>query len=170
VESFLEYLWHGLTVTLMQFLVLLGPGLLLTLVLNIETGFIQNRALKIIGSGWYLGLFGWLGTSVHELSHAIFCFIFGHKIVDIKLFSPDPETGTLGYVEHSYNRRNIYQMIGNFFIGVGPVILGSAVIYLLFYWLLGINPLNPAYNSGAVPSRLITGKIWFRYCRDYIAL
>lgn len=141
-ESILSYLWQALSSTLIQILILLGPGLLLTLILNFETRFIENRAVSTLGRGWYLGLFGWLGTSVHELGHAFFCLVFGHKITDLSLFSPNTETGTLGYVKHSYNRKNIYQLAGNFFIGIGPILLGTAVIFLLVYWLLSLNPFS----------------------------
>ena len=108
--------------------------------MNFEAGFVERRALGTMGRGWYLGLFGWLGTSVHELGHAVFCLIFRHKITRMKLFDPDPGTGTLGYVEHSYNPANIYQLAGNFFIGIGPILLGTAVIYLVSYFLLGLHP------------------------------
>ncbi len=79
---------------------------------------------------------GFLGTPVHELSHALFCIIFGHKIVDVKLFSLDPDDGNLGYVKHSYNKKNIYQTAGNFFIGIAPIIGITAVMYLLSMWLM----------------------------------
>jgi hypothetical protein len=72
VETILSYLWQAFSATLIQILILCGPGLLLTLILNFVTRFIQSRAINAIGRGWYLGLFGWLGTVVHELGHAIF--------------------------------------------------------------------------------------------------
>ena len=158
VASVFSYLWQALSATLIQILILLGPGLFLSLILHFETRFIQNRAINIIGRGWYLGLFGWLGTVVHELGHALFCLIFGHKITDLKLFSPDSETGTLGYVKHSYNRKNIYQLVGNFFIGIGPILLGSAVIFLFCYWLLGLNPFNTSIYFSSASSQL--GSSW----------
>jgi len=92
--------------------------------------------------GWYLGLFGWLGTIIHELGHAIFCLIFRHKITTLKLFEPDPETGTLGYVEHTYDSSSLYQQVGNFCIGIGPILLGTALIYLFLFLLMGLNPLK----------------------------
>lgn len=79
---------------------------------------------------------GAIGTPLHECAHALFCVIFGHKITEIKLFQINAADGTLGYVNHSYNPKNIYHKIGNFFIGVAPIIVISAVLYLLAYLLL----------------------------------
>lgn len=79
---------------------------------------------------------GAIGTPIHECSHALFCLIFFHKIVEIKLFQVNSEDGTLGYVNHSYNKRNIYQRIGNFFIGIAPIIVISALLYLIAWLLL----------------------------------
>ncbi len=154
VESILSYLWKATSATLIQIGVVLGPGLVLAFILSFEAGFVERRAVVIMGRGWYLGLFGWLGTIVHEFGHAVFCIIFGHKITDMKLFDPDPETGSLGYVAHSYNPRSIYQLMGNFFIGIGPILLGTAIIYLLSYLLLGLNPFSMAGNYNIAASQL----------------
>ncbi|MBQ9369932.1 MAG: hypothetical protein IJU10_02530 [Clostridia bacterium] len=85
---------------------------------------------------------GCIGTPIHELGHAFFCLVFGHKIVEMKLFSPDKESGTVGYVKHSFNEKNIYQRMGQFFIGVGPIIFGSGVLLLLLFLLV-----RPAFTS-----------------------
>ena len=78
---------------------------------------------------------GIIGTPIHELSHALMCILFGHKIKEMRLFQLDPKSNTLGHVTHSYNRKNIYQAIGNFFIGIAPLVCGAIVISLLIYLL-----------------------------------
>lgn len=87
---------------------------------------------------------GLIGTPIHEAGHALFCLIFGHKINEVKFY--EPKGDTLGYVTHSYNKKNIYHVIGNFFIAIGPIILGTAVEMLLMY-LLCKDSFKEFYNT-----------------------
>lgn len=68
-----------------------------------------------------------LGTPVHELGHAVMCLLFAHRITGIKLWDPKAEDGTYGYVEHNYSRKNLWAVIGNLPIGLGPLLSGLGV-------------------------------------------
>jgi hypothetical protein len=87
--------------------------------------------------GWNSVLWtGWLGTPVHELSHALLCVVFRHEIVDMALFKPDKSNRRLGYVVHAWQQGNLIQDIGSFFIGIAPLIGGTLVLFgllLLFF-------------------------------------
>jgi hypothetical protein len=109
------------------------------LVFGLIIHFISQLTFKSLGNSMGPGgtyLVAWLGTPIHELGHAIFCIIFGHKIAEIRFFKPDKESGTLGYVYHTWNPRNPWHILGNFFIGVGPIVIGCGVLFGLFYFLI----------------------------------
>lgn len=126
-----------LATTVNQVFILLGPGIILAFLMSFVAGNVEKFAFRVLGRKLYLVLFGWLGTMVHELGHATMCILFRHKITEVKWFDPDAKGGSLGHVYHSYHPNSVYQRIGNFFIGIGPVILGPIVIYFAARFLLG---------------------------------
>jgi len=119
-----------LWITLLQLSVMILPGFLLTLLMSRVSTIFAHQMYRIIGSRKYLLTFGWLGTAVHELSHAIIAIIFGHKIDEIKLFQTRSDSNRLGYVRLRYDKNSVYQRVGNLFIGVAPVFMGAIIIFL----------------------------------------
>lgn len=149
MTPFLQYLVQTFKATGIQLLILVIPLLVLALGMNFISLATQRWAVGLFGFRAWLILFKVVGTPIHEFGHAIFCILFGHPIEKISLFHPTPD-GTLGYVEHRYNPRNIYHQIGNFFIGMGPVIFGCVVITLAALLLVGGQVFNPiqAFGNG----------------------
>lgn len=145
-QSSAHYLLNVLTATGIQLFILFGPLLLLAFMMNYVARLNENLSYKVFGRTVYLYTFGWLGTSVHELGHALFALLFGHTINDMVLFSPNAEGGSLGHVNHSYNKKNIYQSIGNFFIGIGPILLGSMTLFIITYVLYQYNILQNTFT------------------------
>lgn len=88
-----------------------------------------------------------IGTPIHEFGHYIMCKIFFHRVVDVKWFIPSAvkNGGVLGYVEHSRDKNNIYQRVGDFFIGMGPLFVGSILIILGCKYLLP-NTFSTIFN------------------------
>ena len=128
-SKLLNYLLDVLQSTFNQLFILFGPLLILLVLLNFSAIFTARISLRFWGRNLFLYGFGWLGCSVHELSHAFFALIFGHKITEIKLFAPSKDGESLGHVSHSYNKKSIYHKIGNFFIGISPLLAGGIVLF-----------------------------------------
>lgn len=116
-------------------LLFLGSALLPILVLCVALlllgRFLNRRLLDTFG--WQAVLLAaWIGTPVHEFSHLVACWIGRNKVEDFALFKPDAKSGSLGYVQHSYDSQSFYQrVIGNTLVGLAPFLGGSLVIYLL---------------------------------------
>ncbi len=111
------------------------PFVIFAVVVHLLERTIQMRLAGRFG--WKSVLWtGWLGTPIHELSHALLCVVFKHRIKDIALFEPDKNSGRLGYVEHTFVKGNWFQELGNVFIGIAPLAGGSialAVLLWMFY-------------------------------------
>ncbi|AWI06552.1 M50 family metallopeptidase [Clostridium drakei] len=126
-----EILWK----TLIETFYLTGMIILIGLTL----GVLRNNSIKnfqrSFGSNAVM-ITGFIGVPIHELSHAIFAVLFGHKITKIKLLQKPDENGVMGYVQHGYNQNSIYQQIGNFFIGIAPIFGGVFSIITLMKFML----------------------------------
>lgn len=137
----IEILKWSLFLTISIVLSLILFGFLIRAIQRKSNTYIYNTFGK---SG--LVCYGIIGTSIHEFGHFIMAKLFLHKIVDVKWFSLNiNNSGELGHVTHSYNKKNIYQRIGNFFIGTAPLIIGS-IILIFFYWLFLRNSFEIILN------------------------
>jgi len=132
MQTFLLQFITSLAVQLVSlFGILFVLGTLLTIVQS-QTHKIYFRTIGWKGILWT----AWIGTPIHELSHAIMAKIFRHKLLSVRLFQPQKHSGKLGHVDHSYNTKSYYQRMGNFFIGAAPFIGGSLFLFLCLKFLL----------------------------------
>jgi hypothetical protein len=122
--------------TLYQFWWFVGVIALMGLVLYLLARTARRNYLQSVGPNFDTYFTGWIGTPVHEFGHWVFCLIFMHKVKEVHFFKPDPKSGTLGFVSHTYNKKSVYQRIGNFFIGIGPMLVGGGVLATLAYFML----------------------------------
>lgn len=113
-----------------------------TFLFGLILNFIEDKNIYYLQNG--LGrkgiiITGIIGVTIHELSHYIACKIFLHDVEKVELFriSKSKSDGVLGRVVHSREKGNIYKMIGDFFIGVAPIIIGSFLVYILINIYLG---------------------------------
>lgn len=130
----------------------IGNYLLSALILSLEILFVLSLLASIFSflgkkNTFYiyncfgmngLVITGLIGTVVHEFSHMLFCLIFRHEIVEFSLFRPYKSRfdGVMGYVNHRCDRSSPYQMVGNFFIGIAPIIVGTGCMILFMRILL----------------------------------
>ncbi|WP_300370080.1 hypothetical protein [Brachyspira sp.] len=130
IKDFFYFIIIILSKTIIDLFRLFGTIIIFGFILYVLSSITRRIFAKTLGSKTEVYITGWIGTPIHELSHALFCLLFKHKINDIKLFNT--KSDTIGYVLHSYDSRSWYQQMGNFFIGVGPIIIGTLIVYILF--------------------------------------
>ena len=149
LETAFLYAQLAALLTLIEMGVLLRPAVALGLVMHLVAGVIERFTLRRCGRLLYFVVFG-VGTVFHELSHYLLCKVFQHQVEEFRVFNTDPASGAIGYVKHSWDKRSIYQQIGRFFIGVGPIMAAAALIYALATLLLG--PLLPSAEITVRPA------------------
>ena len=145
-----------------QYLTYIGELLALTLGVMVVCGLVAWAAREIFM--YFVGNSGTavfyassvVGTPVHELGHALMCIPFGHRITDMKLLlPPSRRSRTLGYVEHSYNRKNPWAVFGDLFISFGPIFSGVGVMILVLnlcfpdQWVAYLESSRAMVASGA---------------------
>ncbi len=71
------------------------------------------------------------GTIIHELSHALFGFITGAKITEIRFFDK-PSSGRLGHVTYAPRGKLAVRAFQNTVISCAPVVTGLIIISALY--------------------------------------
>jgi len=150
-DTLTSWMIQMVIVPAMEFLVVVSVFLLFGFLLY----WLEKRTFSVLSTAFgfkaVVYTTGWLGTTAHELGHAAMCLLFGHRITDMRVFSPDLDSGVLGYVHHSYDPKNLYHQVGRLFIGVAPLFTGCALLVgltFVFFPNYQIALVTPDYNHG----------------------
>jgi len=133
--DFLFSLFNTLLLSFVELFYLLGVLIAVGMLLGIFERYSNRYLVRTFGPRGIL-VTAWIGTPIHEIGHLVQCFIWGHRVTKVKLLQLNSPNGVLGYVEHSYNLHSIYQQVGNFFIGLGPIFSGISSLILSMYFLV----------------------------------
>lgn len=104
-----------------------------------------------------LDFFNLVGIPIHELSHLLFGLLFGFHIDKVCLYRTIKKSrekqGILGYVKMHHKKNTPFQKLladlGQFFVGIGPLILEPVVILTAYYLLPdSIKTLFASFSSG----------------------
>lgn len=125
----MDFLWIKFVDTIIFLVNTVGVFLVFGLIFKLLSSEIQKLEMNLFGLFSYVIIYPFV--IIHELSHLFMAIIFTNKIEEVKLlnFSND---GTLGYVSFSkvnsnFKIRNVYQNIGDFYVGLAPIIIGSSL-------------------------------------------
>ena len=95
-----------------------------------------RTVVSVLGYRCSIYTTGWIGTTVHEISHIVVLWIFRIKVIEFKLFSPDFENGTLGYIYSLPDAKNPLHRLGWSLAGIAPLVLGISLIFVLGLFLV----------------------------------
>lgn len=130
--SFMEFLITKFIDTTIFLANTVGIFLIFGLLFKLLSSEIQKLEINLFGLFSYIIIYPFV--VIHELAHLIMALIFTNRITEVKLlnFSND---GTLGYVSFAkvnsnFKIRNLYQNIGDFYVGLAPIIIGSGLFLI----------------------------------------
>jgi hypothetical protein len=135
LEKHIIYIIQVGVVTFVQLFLLSGLMLILILLLSELSGYVRYLAITTIGLYTYHWLFGLLGTALHEFSHLLVSLLFRHKIKSFRIVNLNLTERLRGSYEPELNYGSLYQVIGLFFVGIAPILVGISVIFLMLYAL-----------------------------------
>ena len=126
---------HTLLISFLEMFYLVGVIIVIGFILGALERLSNSYLVRTFGSRGVM-VTAWIGTPIHEIGHLLQCFIWGHRVSRVRLLQLNHPSGKLGFVEHRYNPNSMYQQVGNFFIGLGPIFSGIGSLILGMYLLV----------------------------------
>ncbi|MBQ9802756.1 MAG: hypothetical protein IJW51_06780 [Clostridia bacterium] len=123
------------------------------LAFGLAVGLCHRLFCRLVGKGCAAPLL--LATHtvimpIREFLHLVAAFVCLHGIDDFRLLQLHDPEGEIGFVEHSYNRRNPIAVFGNFLFAILPAVGGLLLVFAI--------------------SRLCFGDTFAAFCDTFTAL
>lgn len=120
-----------------------GVVLLSVVLIGLLINLLQQSIGQALANGFgadfankFMNRLTFIGVVHHELSHALFAFLTGAKIIKMNLFKPDEKTDSLGSVTYAARGPIILRAIQLTFASIAPVICGFISCFLIYKYLL----------------------------------
>ena len=110
------------------------------LLFGVVASFCHGAFFSLVGYGRCRGvalLFHLLITPMREFAHLVACILTMHHVADFRLLNLYDPDGEIGFVEHSYSRRNPLALFGNFLFAVLPAALGLFLVFVVVLCCFG---------------------------------
>ena len=91
------------------------------------------RRIGAAGAIFIANYITFIGVVHHELSHALFAFVSGARIIKIDIFKPNG--GTLGQVKYATRGNKIIQSIQSTLASIAPMLTGFISEYFLIKYI-----------------------------------
>lgn len=123
--------------TIVWFCSTIGIMMCFGFVLEYLEGIINKKLDRLI-SGDFVLFTAAIGTPIHELGHYLMCLLFGFKVTSVEFLRPFSykKDGILGMVSYYHTTNTIKDQVGDFFVGIGPLVFGGIFILLVLKLLL----------------------------------
>ena len=76
-------------------------------------------------------------TPLREFAHLVACVLCFHRVHEFRLLNLYAPDGEIGFVEHSYHRKNPVAVLGNFVFAIAPAALGLFLTFLVVLTCFG---------------------------------
>ena len=146
-----DWVLKVMVATGLQVVIVVAGSVAALIVANVIERVTFRAVVSVLGYRCAIYTTGWIGTTIHELSHLVVFLIFRIKVIEFKPFSPDFENETFGYVRYLADAKNPFHRLGCALAGVAPLAVGISLIFVLGSFL--VPGLSPTFAQvGSTPS------------------
>ena len=131
-----DWILNVMVATGVQIVIVVAGSVAALIVANVIERITFRAVVSVLGSRCAVYTTGWIGTTIHELSHLVVFLIFRIKVIEFKPFSPDFENETFGYVRYLADAKNPFHRLGCALAGIAPLAVGISLIFALGSFLV----------------------------------